>query len=68
MKNVCCWKKITWCIVLQCKIIITKYLNIELYSLGTCKVRNEVVVNNGGCITSHNKRGEKAFYAKYTGK
>jgi hypothetical protein len=28
----------------------------------------EVVVNNGGCITSHNKRGEQAFYTKYTGK
>jgi hypothetical protein len=29
---------------------------------------HEAVVNNGGCITSHNKRGEQAFYTKYTGK
>ena len=28
---------------------------------------HEVVVKNGGCITSHNKRGEQAFYTKYTG-
>ena len=29
---------------------------------------HEVVVKNGGCITSHNKRGEQAFYTKYTRK
>jgi hypothetical protein len=26
---------------------------------------HEVVVKNGGCITSHNKRGEQPFYTKY---
>ena len=26
---------------------------------------HEVVVKNGGCITSHNKRGEQTFYTKY---
>ena len=34
---------------------------------------HEVVVKNGGCITSHNNLntracGEQAFYTKYTGK
>jgi hypothetical protein len=28
----------------------------------------QVIVKNGGCISSHNKRGEQAFYTKYTGK
>ena len=27
-----------------------------------------VVVENGGCNTSHSKRAEQAFYTKYTGK
>jgi hypothetical protein len=26
------------------------------------------VVKNGICITSHNKRGEQAYYTEYTGK
>jgi hypothetical protein len=29
---------------------------------------HEVVVRNGGCITTRNKCGEQAFYTKYTGK
>jgi hypothetical protein len=29
---------------------------------------NEVVVKNDVCITSHNKRGEQAYYMEYTGK
>jgi len=29
---------------------------------------HEVVVKNGGCIISHNKRGEQAYYTKYSGK
>jgi hypothetical protein len=28
----------------------------------------QVIVKNGGCISSRNKRGEQAFYTKYTGK
>ena len=47
----------------QYKIIITKYS----FSIKHEHV-HEVVVNNDGCITSHNKRGEQAFYTKYTGK
>ena len=27
-----------------------------------------IVVENGGCNTSHSKRVEQAFYSKYTGK
>ena len=51
-------KKITGWIVLQYKIIITKYQNIAINSFS---IKHEVVVKNGGCITSHNKRGEQAF-------
>ena len=47
---------------LQYKIIITKYQNIAIISFS---IRHEhahdVVVKNGCCITSHNKRGEQAF-------
>ena len=28
----------------------------------------QVIVKNDGCISSRNKRGEQAFYTKYTGK
>jgi hypothetical protein len=28
----------------------------------------QVIVKNGGCISSRNKRGEQAFYTNYTGK
>ena len=52
-------KKITGWIVLQYKIIVTKYLNIAFPS--NRSMCTKVVVNNGGCITSHNKRGEQAF-------
>jgi hypothetical protein len=64
-------KKITGWIVLQYKIIITKYQNIAINSFS---IKHEhahkvlVVVKNGSCITSHNKHGEQAFYAKYTRK
>jgi hypothetical protein len=53
------------------------FYNIELLSqmlLYTCSfsIKHEhahkIVVNKGGCITSHNKCGEQAFYTKYTGK
>ena len=56
-------KNITGWIVLQYKIIITKYSFPIKHEHA-----HEVVVNNGSCITSHNKRGEQAFYTKYTGK
>ena len=63
-------KKITGLIVLQYQIIITKYQNIAINSFSMKPEHaNEVVVKNGGCITSHNKRGEQAFfYTKYTRK
>jgi hypothetical protein len=54
-------KKITWWIALQYKIIITKYQNIAISSFSTKHEHaHDVVVKNGGCITSH-KRGEQAF-------
>ena len=40
---------------------IIKYILKKVYA-------HKVVVNNGGCITSHNKCGEQAFCTKYTGK
>ena len=40
---------------------IIKYILKKMYA-------HEVVINNGGCITSHNKCGEQAFCTKYTGK
>ena len=55
-------KKIPGWIVLQYKIIITKYQNIAINSFSIKHEHaHEVVVKNGGCITSHNKRGEQAF-------
>ena len=61
-------KKITGWIVLQYKIIITKYQNIAINSFSIKHEHaHDVVVKNGGCITSHDKRGEQAFYTKYTG-
>ena len=62
-------KKITGWIVLQYQIIITKYQNIAINSFSIKHEHaHEVVVKNGGCITSRNKRGEQAFYTKYTRK
>ena len=55
-------KKITGWIVLQYKIIITKYQNIAINSfLIKHEHVHDVVVKNDGCITSRNKRGEQAF-------
>ena len=55
-------KKITRWIVLQYKIIITKYKNIAINSFSIKhEDAHDVVVKNGGCMTSHNKRGEHAF-------
>ena len=54
-------KKITGWIVLQYKIIITKYQNIAINSFSIKHDHAHDVVKNGGCITSHNKRGEQAF-------
>ena len=55
-------KKITGWIVLQYKIIITKYQNIAINSFSIKHEHaHKVVVKNGSCITSHNKRGEQAF-------
>ena len=52
-------KKITGWIILQYKIIITKYQNIAINSFSIKHEHaHDVVVKNGGCITSHNKRGE----------
>ena len=51
-------KKITGWMVLQYKIIITKYQNIAINNFS---MKHEVVVKNSGCITSNNKRGEQAF-------
>ena len=43
-------------------LIITKYQNIAINSFSIKHEHaHEVVVKNGGCITSHNKRGEQAF-------
>ena len=54
--------KITGWIILQYKIIITKYQNIAINSFSIKhKHVHEVVVKNVSCITSHNKRGEQAF-------
>ena len=62
-------KKITGWFVLQYKIIITKYQNIAINSFSIKHEHaHKVVVKNGGCITSYNKRGEQAFYTKYTRK
>ena len=63
-------KKITGWIVLQYKIIITKYQNIAINSFSIKhEYAHKVVVKNGGCITPHNKRGEQAFFfTKYTRK
>ena len=53
------------------------FYNIKLLSqniaINSFSIKHEhahdVVVKNGGCITSHNKRGEQAFfYTKYTRK
>ena len=45
------------------KIIITKYQNIAINSFSIKHEHaHEVVVKNGGCITSHNKRGEQVFF------
>ena len=55
-------KKITGWIILQYKIIITKYKNIAINSFSIKQEHaHDVVIKNGGCITSHNKRGEQAF-------
>ena len=61
--------KITGWIILQYKIIITKYQNIAINSFSIKHEHaHEVEVKNGGCITSHNERREQAFYTKYTRK
>ena len=53
-------EKIAGWIVLQYKIIITKYQNIAINSFSIKHEHaHEVVVKNGG---------EQAFYTKYTGK
>ena len=52
------------------------FYNIKLLSqniaINSFSIKHEhahkVVVKNGGCITSHNKRGEQAFHTKYTRK
>jgi hypothetical protein len=54
------------------------FYNIKLLSqniaINSFSIKHEhahkvlVVVKNGSCITSHNKHGEQAFYAKYTRK
>ena len=53
------------------------FYNIKLLSqniaINSFSIKHEyahkVVVKNGGCITSHNKRGEQAFFfTKYTRK
>jgi hypothetical protein len=55
-------KKITEWIVLQYKIIITKHQNIAINSFSIKQEHvHDIVVKNGGCITSNNKRGEQAF-------
>jgi hypothetical protein len=55
-------KKITGWIILQYKIIITKYQNIAINNFSIKHEHvHEVVVKNGGCIASHNKRGEQTF-------
>jgi hypothetical protein len=49
------------------------FYNIKLLSqniaINSFSIKHEhadkVVVKNGGCITSHNKRREQAFYIKY---
>ena len=47
-------------------LIITKYQNIAINSFSIKHEHvHDVVVRNGSCITSHNKRGEQAFYIKY---
>ena len=52
-------KKITEWIVLQYKIIITKHQNIAINSFSIKQEHvHDIVVKNGGCITSHNKHGE----------
>jgi hypothetical protein len=60
-KNVSCWKNSQGGSIY--KIIITKYLNIAI-----AEHAHVVVVENGGCNTSHSQRVEQAFYTKYTWK
>ena len=55
-------EKITGWIVLQYKIIITNYQNIAINRFSIKHEHaHDVVVKNGGCITSRNKRGEQVF-------
>ena len=73
-------KKNTRVDCLQYKIIITKETKPNtfkhLFIYGHCdgiskysfSIIHKVVVKNDGCITSHNKCGEQAFYTNYTGK
>jgi hypothetical protein len=68
VKDVSCWKKNHR---VDSFTIQNNYHKISKYSY-SFSIKHEhahkVVVKNGGCITSHNKRGEQAFYTKYTGK
>ena len=42
--------------------------NDHCYVISKYSSSHEAIVQNGGCIKSHNKRGEQTFYIKYTGK
>ena len=54
-------KKITGWIDLQYKIIITKYLNIAIAFHQTRACARGCSKKNGGCNTSHSKRGTQLF-------
>ena len=52
-------KKITGWIVYNIKLL-SQNIAINSFSIKH-EHAHEVVVKNGGCFTSHNKRGEQAF-------
>ena len=73
-------KKTTRVDRLQYEIIVTNdmkpntfehlfiYGHCDVISKYSFSIIHKVVVKNDGCITSHNKCREQAFYTKYTGK
>ena len=71
-KTVCCWKKhgrIVYNIHLLLPMRLIQILrNGHCYVISKYSSSHEAIVQNGGCIKSHNKPVEQTFYIKYTGK
>ena len=74
-KTVSCWKtqgRIVYNIHLLLPMrriqILRNGRNGHCYVISKYSSSHETIVQNGGCIKSHNKPVEQTFYIKYTGK